>query len=298
MDKKVLFNEALTSIVEYASKNGNKITMDDVKKFFENLIDDESQYTFINDYLAINKIEVDGFTPTNSLGSSEADDSDNDNSDISANSPERLVPVSESEEEIKFIEMYMDEISNVEKVDAAVLNEMIAKLLSGDLDVVNNIVESQLHLVADVAQSYRGKGATFGDLIQEGNLGLMLGISEYNSDCGPFIPFITRKIKAAMEAAISEQVNSQRIGEHLAEQLNRLDEVTRNLTEELGHAPEIEDIAKAMSLTEDEVSTLLKTSLDTLAVNEDSPDVETAQIPEDQEQLDPASKPLNWKYSK
>ena len=61
MDKKAQFNEALTSLVDYAATKGNEITQEDVKVFFKDLIDDESQYGFINDYLSLNKIKVLGF---------------------------------------------------------------------------------------------------------------------------------------------------------------------------------------------------------------------------------------------
>ena len=63
MDKKLLFNEALTSLVDFAAANANHVTMDDVKLYFKDLIDDDSQYQFIYDYLALNKVEVEGFTP-------------------------------------------------------------------------------------------------------------------------------------------------------------------------------------------------------------------------------------------
>ena len=47
MDKKLLFNEALTSLVDFAAANANHVTMDDVKLYFKDLIDDDSQYQFI-----------------------------------------------------------------------------------------------------------------------------------------------------------------------------------------------------------------------------------------------------------
>ena len=64
MDKKTAFNEALSELVSFATANGNKITMGEVKSHFDGLIDDDSQYRFIYDYLTVNKIEVTGFTPS------------------------------------------------------------------------------------------------------------------------------------------------------------------------------------------------------------------------------------------
>ena len=61
--KKHNLTRHLTSLVDYAATKGNEITQEDVKVFFKDLIDDESQYGFINDYLSLNKIKVLGFTP-------------------------------------------------------------------------------------------------------------------------------------------------------------------------------------------------------------------------------------------
>ena len=58
MDKKLLFNEALTSLVDFAAANANHVTMDDVKLYFKDLIDDDSQYQFIYDYLALIKLRL------------------------------------------------------------------------------------------------------------------------------------------------------------------------------------------------------------------------------------------------
>ena len=64
MDKKTLFNNALTEFVSFAAAKGNKVTVNDIKSHFDGFIEDESQYQFIYDYMTVNKIEIDGFTPS------------------------------------------------------------------------------------------------------------------------------------------------------------------------------------------------------------------------------------------
>lgn len=285
MDKKVLFNEALTSLVDFAAAQGNEITSDDVKLYFKALIEDESQYKFIYDYLAINKIKVKGFVP-------------NIDESVFADSAEKSVSeqisdVIESEEELSFIKMYMAELEAIMPLNADEKSELIDRLLNGDTSVVDRLVESHLSLVAEIAEKYRGKGVTFGDLIQEGNIGLMLGLSDYHSESGEFDKFIRDKIVTCMEETINSQIHSDRIGQHLADKLNRLDTVTKNLSEKLGRVPDIGELAEAMSITEEEVSLLLKTSLDTLSVNEDT------QITEESSPTENSEKdPLQWRINK
>ena len=294
MDKKVLFNETLTALVEFAAANNNEITMDDVKIYFKDFIEDESQYQFIYDYLTVNKIKIEGFHPSiNSTQEVAFDPKSSDNSDITKSDDQSIT---ESEEELAFIHMYMDEISDILPASEADIAELVSQLLSGNLDVVNRLVECHLSTVAELAQNYKGKGVTFGDLIQEGNIGLMLAISDYFKDCGDFTDYIKEKITNTLEEVISLQVSSDRVGQHLADKLNRLDAVTKDLSEKLGRVPEISELAEAMSITEEEASLLLKTSLDTLSVNEDTQI--TSESDSNATQNDtPKNDPLEWRVN-
>ena len=286
MDKKLLFNEALTSLVDFAAANANHVTMDDVKLYFKDLIDDDSQYQFIYDYLALNKVEVEGFTPpaNNPL----ADDAPETSADETISETASVSNHGESEEELSFIKMYMEEMEALPNLSKDEEADLIAKLLAGDTSVSSKIVEANLSLVAKIAESHRGKGVNFGDLIQEGNVGLMLAVSDYTESVGDFHSFI-----------------SGRIGQHLADKLNRLDEVTKNLSEKLGRVPELDELAKAMNISKDEASILLKTSLDTLSVNEDTQITDGSEangasdgISTEEAFARPEKDPLEWRVNK
>ena len=291
MDKKLLFNEALTSLVDFAAANANHVTMDDVKLYFKDLIDDDSQYQFIYDYLALNKVEIEGFTPPA-------------NNPLADDAPETSADV-ESEEELSFIKMYMEEMEALPNLSKDEEADLIDKLLAGDTSVSSKIVEANLSLVAKIAESHRGKGVNFGDLIQEGNVGLMLAVSDYTESVGDFHSFISGRIEDAIKNTVNVQINSDRIGQHLADKLNRLDEVTKNLSEKLGRVPELDELAKAMNISKDEASILLKTSLDTLSVNEDTQITDGSEangasdgISTEEAFARPEKDPLEWRVNK
>ncbi len=267
MDKKLLFNEALTSLVDFAAANGNHITMDDVKLYFKDLIDDESRYQFIYDYLALNKIEIEGFVPpvNNPLSNTSVETDTED--DVEEKNISNNV---ESEEELAFIDMYMEDMKTLPVLSASVEAELVSGLLEGNMDNVSKLVNGNLTLVTEIAKNYRGQGVNFGDLIQEGNIGLMLAISDYQKDFGNFHSFIENRIHNALKETVNEQINSERIGQHLADKLNQLDTVTKKISEKLGRVPDVSELAQAMNISKDEAATLLKTSLDTLSVNEDT----------------------------
>ena len=264
MDKKTMFNEALAKLVSYATAHDNLITMEDVKSFFNGLIDDDSQYKLIYDYLSINKIEIKGFTPSDD---NIFDDSHGMNA-ISENIAKD--ENGQSQEETDFIKMYMDDMDALQTVSDVEQTALVNKLIAGDACASTPLVESKLKKVADIAKKYCGKGVTFGDLIQEGNLELMVAVSEYTKECGDFNNYIDKRIEQGIRNVINSQINSDRIGQHLADKLNQLDNTTSKLSKELGRVPEISELADAMGITEDEASLLLKTSLDTLSVNQDT----------------------------
>ena len=259
-----MFNEALAKLVSYATAHDNLITMEDVKSFFNGLIDDDSQYKLIYDYLSINKIEIKGFTPSDD---NIFDDSHGMNA-ISENIAKD--ENGQSQEETDFIKMYMDDMDALQTVSDVEQAALVNKLIAGDASASTPLVESKLKKVADIAKKYCGKGVTFGDLIQEGNLELMVAVSEYTKDCGDFNNYIDKRIEQGIRNVINSQINSDRIGQHLADKLNQLDNTTSKLSKELGRVPEISELADAMGITEDEASLLLKTSLDTLSVNQDT----------------------------
>lgn len=264
MDKKTLFNEALTKLVSFATSNSNKVTMEEVKSHFQGLIDDDSQYQLIYDYLSVNKIEIEGFTP------SDENLFESQNSDAVISKQFTKNENNESKEELEFIKMYMSDMENISSISLEEQNMLIEKLLGGDTSCTEKLIESKLKAVSDIAQKHRGKGVSFGDLIQEGNLELMIALSDYHSDLGDFNQYIDRRIENAILNTINNEINSGRISQHLADKLNQLDNTTKALTEKLGRVPEISELAEAMGISEDETSLLLKTSLDTLSVNEDT----------------------------
>lgn len=264
MDKKTLFNEALTKLVSYATTKGNSVTMEEVKSHFKGLIDDDSQYQLIYDYLSVNKIQIEGFTP------SDENLFDSYNEDAAISEQLSKNENNESKEELHFINMYMADMDQIPSLSLEEQSELVEKLLAGDASCSDRLIESKLRVVADIAQNHRGKGVSFGDLIQEGNLELMIAIAEYHSGAGDFNTYINERVENAIINTINSEINSGRISQHLADKLNQLDNTTKELNKKLGRVPELSELAEAMGISEDEASLLLKTSLDTLSVNEDT----------------------------
>ena len=108
----------------------------------------------------------------------------------------------------------------------------------------SSLTRSNLRLVVSIAKRYIGRGISFMDLIQEGNMGLLRAIEKFNAWRGfKFSTYATWWIRQAISRSIADQARTIRIPVHIFESLNRLLRVQRELIQKLGREPTIEDIA-------------------------------------------------------
>ena len=239
MDKKLLFNDALSSLIEFAAANANHVSTEDIHTFFNDIIEDEKQYEFIYKYLQESKIKIDGM---DYIVSEEVtiDPKEEESKELEAVKAAESKVV-ETEAELAFIEMYKKDLEAIDEISEAELANLLDLLANGDLSVTNKIVESQLSKVAGIANEFRGQGVTYGDLIQEANIGLMIALSEFNGSSDEFAAYVDDAIRNTLNLVINDQINEDRVGEHLANRMNELDEISRDLTELLGRAPTFEE---------------------------------------------------------
>lgn len=190
------------------------------------------------------------------------------------------------------VRMYLKEIGRVPLLSATQEIDLAVAMEAGDEEAKRRLVEANLRLVVSIAKRYVGRGMSFLDLIQEGNLGLMRAVDKFDYQRGfKFSTYATWWIRQAITRAIADQARTIRIPVHMVETINKLIRVSRQLVQELGREPLAEEIAEHMDMTPEKVREILKISQDPVSLETpigEEDDSHLGDFIEDQDALAPS----------
>ena len=157
------------------------------------------------------------------------------------------------------VRMYLKEIGKVPLLSAQEEIELAERMQTGDERAKKRLAEANLRLVVSIAKRYVGRGMLFLDLIQEGNLGLIKAVEKFDYTKGyKFSTYATWWIRQAITRSVADQARTIRIPVHMVETINKLIRVSRQLLQEKGREPHVDEIAVAMNMSEDKVREIMK----------------------------------------
>jgi RNA polymerase primary sigma factor len=207
------------------------------------------------------------------------------------------------------VRMYLKEIGRVPLLAMEQEKSLAMRIEAGEMELLKNgatdssivdngeeakrqLTEANLRLVVSIAKKYVGRGMLFLDLIQEGNLGLIRAVEKFDYRKGyKFSTYATWWIRQAITRALADQARTIRIPVHMVETINRLIKISRQLLQELGREPSVEEIAEAMGLTPEKVREVMKISQEPISLETpigEEEDSHLGDFIEDQEAIAPA----------
>jgi RNA polymerase primary sigma factor len=177
------------------------------------------------------------------------------------------------------VRLYFHELGKVPLLTAVEEVSLARRIERGDEAARRKLIESNLRLVVNIARRHNGRGLPLLDLIQEGNLGLMRAVDKFDYRRGyKFSTYATWWIRQAVSRALADQSRTIRVPVHMAEKIQAYARVHRNLVQEVGREPTLEEVADAMDVTADRAREIKRISQEPASLQQQVGDDGAAQL--------------------
>jgi RNA polymerase primary sigma factor len=165
------------------------------------------------------------------------------------------------------IKMYLKEIGKISLLTPSRERELARRAQKGDPKAKEELITANLRLVVSIAKRYIGRGLTFLDLIQEGNIGLIKAVEKFDWKKGyKFSTYATWWIRQAITRAIADQARTIRVPVHMVETINKLNKVIREHLQDYGEYPTVEELGKITGKTPEKIEEILAASKETVSL--------------------------------
>ncbi len=280
MNDKIVFREMLTEISELAGTKHNKLTVDEIKDFFKKVSLNEEHMELVYSYLEANKVVVEGHEQNDNIklfevkeeeiGYQEIEENQKENEFIEEPKKESSKIQQVDSEENQYLKIYLEELRTLPVISENEKTKLYSLALKGDSIAKSKLIEIYLMKVVEIAKNYVGRGILISDLIQEGNIGLMLAIDglEELYDDKLVDEMLRNGIISSIKSVIEEYEFMNVAKKQIVNKVNFLNEGVKNLEEELGRTVSIGELAKYMEMSEEEISDIIRVSDDEIKVKE------------------------------
>ena len=254
------FQIKLRELLALAKKKKNMLEYQEINDYFADMALNEEQFDKIMETLEQNGVDV--------LRITEDDDVDdeflkNEEEDIDLDAIDLLEGIGTEDP----VRMYLKEIGTVPLLSAEEEIRLAKRKAEGDVNAKERLIEANLRLVVSIAKRYTGRGMSFLDLVQEGNLGLIKGVEKFDYTKGYRLStYATWWVKQSVTRALADQSRTIRLPVHMVEAVNRIRKAQRALAVKLGREPSNEEIGKEVGMSEKRVTELMQSSGDTVSL--------------------------------
>ena len=259
------FLDKLKKLVEVAKTKHNALDITEINDFFkgENLSPEQMEqiYSFLEEKNidVVPVIDDAALAEDNLLLDDDDVDMDDsfmkDSEDIEYDAVDLLEGIGTEDP----VRMYLKEIGTVPLLTTEEELTLAKRKAEGDEYAKERLIEANLRLVVSIAKRYTGRGMSFLDLVQEGNLGLIKGVEKFDYTKGyKLSTYATWWIRQSVTRALADQARTIRVPVHMVETINKMSKMQRKLTLELGYEPSVAELADALEMSEDKVMEIMQ----------------------------------------
>mgnify|MGYP003375380585 CR=1 FL=1 len=245
-DARLSFSNIMETLLKQAHQNKNVLEYKEINDAFKEIELTPEKFEWILDYFEKQGVDV--------LNTSE-EDADDNYMDDDAEEVE-LIDDTDILEGVSLedpVRMYLKEIGNIPLLTAEEEVFLAQRIEKGDEQARKQLIEANLRLVVSIAKKYVGRGMSFLDLIQEGNMGLMKAVEKFDYKKGnKFSTYSTWWIRQAITRGIADTAKTIRVPVHMVETINKTLRTSRMLLQELGREPTNEENSQLGDFIEDE----------------------------------------------
>ena len=261
--EKEVFLDKLKKLVALGKSKQNALDATEINDFFAGDNLGPEQMDEIYNYLEHSNIDVvpvidDAMLADDSMLLDDLDDDyreDKDGEDIDLDAIDLLEGIGTEDP----VRMFLKEIGTVPLLSADEELRLAKRKAEGDESAKERLIEANLRLVVSIAKRYTGRGMSFLDLVQEGNLGLIKGVEKFDYTKGyKLSTYATWWIRQSVTRALADQARTIRVPVHMVETINKMSKMQRKLTLELGYEPSVTELAEALEMSEDKVMEIMQ----------------------------------------
>lgn len=244
---RVKFMETLRSVAEIARVSTTPLSKEEINGYFDQMELTEEQQEMVYQYLLNPQPE-------------EPEEEENQEQDVAIEGQEE----EEQPQESMFLKMYMEEIKEIPGLSLPEEREAYVKLIDGDASVTQRISDHWLTKVVSIAKTYEKHNVNLEDIIQEGNIGLLMGIQDLlgTKKMIDVDEYLKESIQKAMEDFIDEMNTEDDWESTVLAKTTLIHEAKQAMTNDLGRTPTVKELSDFTKISEEEIRDILHLSLE------------------------------------